>query len=389
MINYFELEFIRTTAHRIEAKSEDAASSIATPGTEIISLDPDSEYKIKEKLFEASDKKSKSFDLRIGNRGGTSFWGIAADLDTSDNATFISETGRLSLLLAEAQTTGTIKQSYLITIHARSADSGRYVFIAIKAELNEAFVFRNGEIKLIDDLFMSPETKLFKFGIVYRYEPWEKVEMLDENGNPPPDTDPIDSEWGAFLFDDQFRPDSKPAAYFWRDFLGFSLEDNAKIQSKRFYDATEKFLEANVPDYEQRRELIQALDLEISSSDTELFSPNDFTDSYIHDTERAEIFRQQVARHMPENIIKDISLITSKLNTKKISFPGKVKISAPAATLDTSVEIITSQEELQQLSTQQETYTIVKIMGKPHTGSTSSHEPDNENGEPQYIINNE
>jgi hypothetical protein len=236
---------------------------------------------------------------------------------------------------------------------------------------------------------MTPETKLFKFGIIYQYEPWERVELLNEDGDEIDGVDEIDSEWGAFLFDDQFRPDSKPAAYFWRDFLGFSLEDNAKIQSKRFYDATEKFLEANVPEFEERRELLQALDLEISSSDEEMFRPQDFTDSYIHDREKAEIFHQQVARHMPETIVKDIALLTSKINTKKISFPGKVKISAPSTTLETNVELITTQEQLSNLSTQQETYTLVKIMGKPFTGNGRSSDEQPEDGQPEYIRNDD
>lgn len=384
MINYFELEFLRVTAHRIEAKSEDSPTSEAIPGNELIELDADSEYKIKEKLFEASDKKTKSFDLRVGDRGGTSFWGIASPLNDADDRKFISETGRLALLLASAQTTAAIRPSYLITIHARSADTGRYAFIAIKAEMNEAFIFRDGGIHLIDDLFLSPEQKLFKFGIIYKLEPWEKVELLDE-GVDEEEMHEADKDWGAFLFDDQFRADSKPAAYFWREFLGFSLEENAKIQSKRFYDATEKFLEANVPDYQERQDLIQALDIEMTATDEEEFSPEDFTNAYIHNPDQAEIFRQQVAQHMPERITKDIALITSKINSKKIAFPGKVKISAPAAAMDTSVELITSAEQLSQLTTNQESYTIVKIMGKPFTNKAV--DDTEQDGRPEYISN--
>ena len=85
-------------------------------------------------------------------------------------------------------------------------------------------------------------------------------------------------------------------------------------------------------------------------------------------------------------ILKDISLITSKINTKKIQFPGKVKISAPTAAMDTSVELITTPEQLQSLSTSQETYTIVKIMGKPSVSNKPEGEVD---GRPTYLLNDE
>ncbi|GAB5466957.1 MAG: nucleoid-associated protein [Candidatus Kapaibacteriales bacterium] len=392
MINFFELEFKRITAHRIEAKTEDQPNSIALPAQAMLTLDAETEYKIKEKLFDAADKKNKSFNLNIGSHGSTSFWGLASELENASDNDFISETGRISLLLAEAQTTGNIKQSYIITIDARSADSGRFVFICIKAELNEAFVYREGEIRLIDDLFMTPETKLFKFGMIYRLEPWERLDELEGEQNSDDlevsELEQINKDWSAFLFDDQFRADSKPAAYFWRDFLGFSLENNGKIQSKRFYDATEKFLEANIPDYQERATFLQALDLELSSTDEEVFSPEEFTDSYVHDRDLNEIFRQQVSSKMPPLIAKDIALIQSKINNKKILFPGKVKISAPSSVIETNIEIIDSQEELQNLSTQQESYTIVKIMGKP---SVKQFKDDSEgkDGRPQYILNDD
>lgn len=373
MINYFELEFLRVTAHRIEAKTEDSPTSEAIPGTELIDLDPDTEYKIKEKLFDASDKKTKSFDLKVGDKGGTSFWGIASPLDKASDATFISETGRLSLLLAGAQTTAAIRPSYLITIHARSADTGRYAFIAIKADMNEAFVFRDGAIHPIDDLFLSPEQKLFKFGIIYKLEPWEKEELgLTENTEEP--LHESLTEWGAFLFDNQFSVDSKPAAYFWREFLGFSLEDNAKIQTKRFYDASEKFAEANIQDFDKRREFIQMLDIEMTATDEEDFSPQVYGNDIDLEEGVKEAYDQQVTRHMPVRIVKDISLISNKINRKKIAFPGNVQLSAPSGAFDTSIELITTPEQLSSISTQQESYTIVKILGRPFTNKAIEDE---------------
>jgi hypothetical protein len=385
MVNYFDLEFDRVTAHRIEAKSDDQEHSVAIPGNTLLNLDPDTEYKIKQSLFEASDKKNKCFDLRIGSRGNVSFFGIAKDLNAKTQAEYISETGRLSLLLAEAQQTGKIKGSYLITIQAKSADTGRYVFIALKAELTDAMIMEGNQIAIIEDLFLKPDTKFFKFGMLYKYEKWERTELLDEAVGAD-ELDEIDSEWGAFLYDNAFRPESKPAAYFWRDFLGFSIEGNAKIQTKRFYDAVEKFSEIAFKDYDKRKGMINCLDAEVTDTSEEILDPKDFCDKYIHNHIDADNFNNMVVRHLPERIKKDVTLITSKINTKKIAFPGKVKLSAPTSAYDTNIELILDDEQLKNLSTKQESYTIIKVMGKPVTATADTVEPEEER-QPEYIEN--
>jgi len=357
MLNFFNLEFERVIAHRILAARDENEPASAIYSQTLLNLNDDVIYQLQEKLNDAQLKLGKCFDMFIHDTLETSFFGMASNLDSFNDVLFISASQKLAERLATAQSFRSLAGGYLFIIQAKFPDSDNYALIAIKAETIQALKFEQNAITIFDDLLFGPQSKFFKFGVIYKREPWE-LEVSGEYPQP-------NNEWGAILFDEAFRPDSKLARYFYDEFLGFSADSNPKLLSKRFYEQTEKYLTYNVEDYNRKKELLGALDFEFTQNQEASVSPSDFADTYFANEPMYEGFINEVAEQLPEQFEKNPQLIKTKLNNKKILFPGGIKVSGPAESLQSNFEIIDSDEKIRELTTRQETYTIIKLRGKP------------------------
>ena len=360
MINFFNLEYKRAIIHTIIAKDVATESAIAVLSDEIINLDESVNYIINERLAKAVEKKTKTFDLSIEETHSSSFFQFATELLGAEDNIFISNTKKIANLLANAQTSARHTGGYLIILEAVRNENDNKVLILIKAELQEAFLFYDNDIKLIENVFLSPAQKMFKFGMIYQREPNE-IEALPEFLNEP------NIEWGTLIYDEQFRVDSKPAEYFYKDFLGLTTINNAPIQTKKFFNKTEEFIKNYFNTFEAKYEVLNKLTDKLSDETLDSIVPFEIAEDLFESNEFREQYNNEVSQLLPPNIGKDNLLIKSNLNIKKLSFPNNIKISGPSDYVDVFVEVINTQEDLQKLSTDQSSYTIIKITGKPYS----------------------
>ncbi len=361
MINFNDLDVRRMVIHKILAKTEDDNHATAIPDNKLLAINPDVVRIIKDRLAKASTNGSKTFEMFIENKDGGGYFSHIQKMQAMDDEQFLRTTSEIAWLLAKAQTKNTIPGGYLLFIEALTA-MGNAAYIAIKAEVNEALRFEKVDDKprldLLDDVFLTPQQRLFKFGMIHERSDTDEQTTEDSELWP-------NNKFGCILFDNQFSVDSKPAEYFYKDFLGFSADKNPKIQSKRFFDSTENFIKNNVMSYNQKDDMISALKYEFMNNDVAELNPMDFAQSYFNDEDLSEQYASEVAHYLPEYIIKDPGLIKSNLNKKKIAFPNKVEISGPSKTFDHSVEIIHSLAEISDYDDNDDNYTIIKVKGKP------------------------
>jgi hypothetical protein len=248
-----------------------------------------------------------------------------------------------------------IPGGFVIIIDAELTDSDFAVYVIIKAELHQALKFIQGEdghsqIELLDQIFLSPSQKLFKIGILYE----KNLTQVDPN-----------ARFGCILFDDQFRVEGHPAEYFYKQFLGFSVDSNAKIQSRRFYDKTESFIKSNVADIDTKKDLLKVLKTEFTVNNNPVLTPSQFAETYFPDRDIKDEFLSQVAEELPSSFVKNPVMIVNKLKKKNMDFPNNINIIGPDEHFDTHVSIIQNNEEFLALTPVDSTYTIVKINGKP------------------------
>lgn len=360
MINFNNLLVNRLIIHTINAKQEGQDSATVDASNEISEIDHNVLEIIRNRLIDAAGRNSKAFELDIENSNPYSFFELSSEISELDEAAFIQRTTEIAELLADSQRRVSIPGGYLLILDCLDNESNLPVIIVIKAEPHEALQFSiNGghsQVNVLHKVFLSPSQKLYKIGIIYK-----KTDIETEN---------VNEQFGCFLYDDQFRTDTHPAEYFYNDFLGFTVGNNAKIQSQRFYDKTKNFILTNVQDLETKALLVSALKNEFSINQNDTVNPINFATTYIP-TENGlrDTYIGDVCQELPFAIVKDDSLIRTKLAKRKIDFPSNINLTGPEEGFDNRVEIISDADVIQNLEADNPNYTIVKISGKPYSSN--------------------
>ena len=321
------------------------------------------------RLTDAAGRNSKAFNLVIENTSSESFFGQCHQLKTKTDSEFIAASKRIGDLLALCQARTNIPGGYFIFLQAFDPTNEIPLYIAIKAEPHSALQRRPGQTQLERlQVFLSPSQKLYKIGIIYKNVIEEETQQLlsgEENGQVQT-TEEDNSEFLCFLYDDQFRAESHPAEYFYKDFLGFSIGKNGKIQSSRFFQKTEKFIIEKIPDFEQKSAILNALRTEFSENQLPLITPSEVARHYMPTPALQDEYISEVAHELPPSFVKDSTLIKGRINKRKVDFPNDVKIVGPNEQFDEKVKIILDTNDLGDIDLSDENITVVVIEGKPY-----------------------
>jgi nucleoid-associated protein YejK len=356
-INFNNLEIHHAVMHTVKKKEDPHETAQPEFEDEQLTLDDSVTDVIRERLINAMGKASKAFQLDILHEHNGSFYSFAESLRDADDEQFMSVSRGITSLLASSQTKTTIPGGYLLILNC--SDDLRKVLIVIKAEPHEALMKAEGEsqITLLRQVFLSPSQKLYKIGILSEREELTGTDWDDLDKN---------DKYEAFLFDDQFRVKSTPAEYFYKDFLGFTIEENAKIQSQRFYDITEQFIKDNFDDIDDKEGLLRILKDEFNYNQSASVSPAEFADTYFP-VELAESYKYSTQFELPSSLIKDPVLIRNKISRRKVEFPGQLTLTGPDESFDDRVKLITGNsiyQEIEQANVAQ--FTFVRIAGRPY-----------------------
>jgi hypothetical protein len=360
MIDFNSLLVNRLIIHTINAKQDGQDSATVEASNEISEIDHNVLEIIRNRLIDAAGRNSKAFELEIENSNPGSFFELSGDISQLDEILFIQRTTQIAELLAGSQRRVSIPGGYLLILDCLDNDSNLPVVIVIKAEPHEALQFSadggHNQVNVLHKVFLSPSQKLYKIGIIYQ-------KTVQDTGN-------INEQFGCFLYDDQFRADTHPAEYFYKDFLGFTAGNNSKIQSLRFYDKTKNFVMSNVQDTEIKSLLVSALKNEFTINQNDFVNPMNFANTYLPTTNGLrDSYIGDVCQELPFAIIKDDSLIKTKLAKRKIDFPSNINLIGPEEGFDNRVEIINDVNAISNLQADNPNYTIIKILGKPYSSN--------------------
>lgn len=359
MIDFNNLLVNRLIIHTINAKQDGQDCAAVDPSNEISEIDHNVLEIIRNRLIDAAGRNSKAFELDIDNANPDSFFKLSNDIANLNENEFIQRTTEIAELLADSQRRVSIPGGYLLIMDCLDNDTNFPVIIVIKAEPHEALQFSiNGghtQVNVLRKVFLSPSQKLYKIGIIYK-----KNEEESEN---------VNEQFGSFLYDDQFRADTHPAEYFYKDFLGLTVGNNSKIQSQRFYDKTKNFVMTNVEDFKVKTALVSALKNEFTINQNDTINPLNFANTYIPTQGGLrDSYIGDICQELPFAIVKDDSLLKTRLTKRKIDFPSNINLSGPEEGFDNRVEII-NQDTIATLVADNPEYTIIKIMGKPYSSN--------------------
>ena len=223
MIDFNSLLVNRLIIHSIVAKQDGHDAGTVDASNEISEIEHSVLDIVRNRLIDAAGRNSKAFELEIDNFNPDSFFYLSKNLADLNEHEFILRTTEIAELLADSQRRVSIPGGYLLIMDCLDNDTNLPVVIVIKAEPHEALRLSinsgHTQVNVLTKVFLSPSQKLYKIGIIYQ-------KTGDETEN-------INDRYGCFLYDDQFRADTNPAEYFYKDFLGFTVGNNSKIQSQR------------------------------------------------------------------------------------------------------------------------------------------------------------
>lgn len=354
-IDFNGITVSRMIMHKITEKQDNQDSATVELDRNLLDINDEVVALIKERLIDAAGKQSRAFSLEFddGYVGVGSLYQLCDGLSAVPDDEFIDKSCGIVELLASCQRRANIPGGYFILIDCQDEDKALYVII--KAEPHQALQKIEGVsgLSLLKSVFLSPSQKLYKIGMI--------IERENPIGDAP------NEKYDCFLFDDQFRTITTPAEYFYKEFLGFSIGNNAKIQSQRFYDKTHNFIVENIEDTETKTNLLEALRNEFLVNQNPVTTPSDFARVSFPTPALRDEYIGDIAHELPASFVRDTVLIKNRLNKRKINFQDNINLSGPNANFDENVQFVHDVEEFQRLIQDEGEFTIVKIKGRPYS----------------------
>ena len=183
-------------------------------------------------------------------------------------------------------------------------------------------------VKAAQNIFLSPAQKMYKAGI------FEQTGFADEL---------TQAHFNAYLFDNQFNKGIRLAEYFYKDFLGLTIEGNSEVQTKMFYDFFSNAI-ATVykEDVDVRNECFNLLQAEMNNQERSIDS-SEVIRRIVPEGQRDE-FISKVGSRFPNPFLKDRQLLQRKLSNKSMYLTSSIRILAPAISFDNDIITICDDE---------------------------------------------
>ena len=180
MINIELIDFKRVIMHEILRKTN---QSDAMPSCvdSLVVLDDDVVKTLKDRLNIAFGKRTRCFEMNIANIAPNSFYDLCKDLKLQEDNVFIENSKQLAGLLAKSQNQKKIPGGYFLFIEGVNRTNQASVYIAIKADLQEALLKDKvtGVISVLKEVFLSPAQKFYKVGLMK--EKLNEAQSIDPN----------------------------------------------------------------------------------------------------------------------------------------------------------------------------------------------------------------
>lgn len=311
MIYYSELLIQRVIMHRICSKVSGLIDSASVnPSDSMIELNDNLKRILQDRLITSFGNQSKSFELSIANTAEGSCFSLIKDLHAVDDTTFIALSKDIAELLASAQGNKQIPGGYFLLLDCVQRD-GSPVYICLKAEAHSALSVTGNSAQALENIILSPAQKMYKAAV---FEQISSGTPLDSNN------------FKAYLFDSQFNSGTKLAEYFYKDFLGLTISDNARILTKQFYELMNATIDvAYLTDVEKSYDCKDSLHTVINNHEATI-NPSAII-SEIIELDKRDLFIRKVVNVLPSSFPKDTNLLQNVLRSQYLRFGDSIRLS--------------------------------------------------------------
>jgi len=297
----------------------------------LIELEQKALDKLKERVIDAISKESKCMEMELADSGEDSYFKIACNLLESDSDKFIE----VSKLIAEKHTKIHTNRAWpggiLVVLKCTISANSYPCIIVIKAESHEGFVEEDDKgkmvMKLLDNLFLTPQTKLYKVGV------FVLAGKATDNHNA--------DKFETHVFDaTMVKSQETMAKYFYASFLGLRIPESSERTTRDFYEAATTFIDESSIVQSEKIELKNALTVYIKVEKSSTMSVNEFSNKYL-EAEMKKPFKDYMQeKGVPDgNFAKNTTLIKGKLRVRKIKFSHGISLSGSSEDIKERVTI--------------------------------------------------
>ncbi|EXH50195.1 nucleoid-associated protein [Acinetobacter sp. XH1741] len=317
----------RVVIHKIFAKNPENSNIELDTSDELLNLDISSLDALQVRITKALGSKSHGIEVSIEETGENSYFQTATSMLNCIDKDFIENSKVLSekLYLSQAGTRGA-KDCIMTIIHGTVGNQLLPFIATIKAELSDGFYHKKTEdnknqMEYLSELILTAAQKLYKIGLLV------KTGLQQETTPAHP------SNYRAFLFDHLMtKTETRSAAeYFYKNFLGMSIQASSKKLTQDFYDYTCEFINAQDIEPEEKYELLDSLRVELKSNDATI-SVAGFAEKYLKSEVKDYYEKHMIKKGFPQNSVsKDNEYIRNKLrNRRNLKFTNGVNINFPS-----------------------------------------------------------
>ncbi|HFH3830922.1 nucleoid-associated protein [Pseudomonas aeruginosa] len=340
-----DLNFKRIILHNVHKPNEKGAVK-PTISTALTTLAPAGREKLEQRISSVLGSGSSSLEMDIADTSSGSCYEIARQLIGATESQFINDSAEVAKLHTKIHTSRQWPDGTLVIISGTIDTDKKRCIIIIKAEQQFGFTetLKKGKIVLdyLENLILTPQAKLYKIGVFYESTPQKRG---------------VPAKLLAHVFDSNIKAndDRQAARYFYANFLGLKIPNNAVQRTRDFYDLTTYFISTLKVDDEKKLDLQQALYTYLKVDNRQTIEVSEFATDYLDKDIRDDYAYYMKRKSFPDSAVaKDTKLINRKLSRRKLTFSGDVKLTAPSAKFSELVEITETTD----------THTILKIVGK-------------------------
>lgn len=190
------LNISRIIIHEVFKRNDDRSMVDPRYGTQLIQLGVEAKDALQQRITNALGQSSHGVEMTVSDSAAPSAWNLGKRMIESagNDAQFVQVSQEITAKLAAAQTNRGVPGGIVVVIDGTSGHPARSFMCVIKAEPHGGFTKREkGDQLLLEylkDLFLTPQSKLYKIGAFVRQDPTAATVGQPNNG------------WRAFLFDD-------------------------------------------------------------------------------------------------------------------------------------------------------------------------------------------
>lgn len=330
---FVNLKFNRVVLHNVHKPDENGAVAPSI-SLELTTLDGAGKGLLQERVSKVLGSGSGSLAMDIASKTNASCYSYAKQLLQSNESAFITTSAAIAHHHTAIHTSRRWPGGTLVVISGTTGVDNKRCLVIIKAEQQAGFTETDegGKITLayIENLILTPQSKLYKIGVFYEVSAKTSGAVDD---------------LAAHVFDSNIKSqdDRQAAKYFYSSFLGLRIPDNAVQRTRDFFDYATEFIAGVDCPLERKVDLQQALYTYLKTDNSTTIEVSEFASKYLEPAEADDFVGYMENKGFPDSAItKDTKLINRKLARRKLNFSSDVKISAPAEKFSELVQVVES-----------------------------------------------